>query len=115
MGHASHHSGHSAEVQPRDPAKIKHLLTVTLILGVLTAIEFVLAFTVPRGAILTTIFVLMTFAKTFYIVGEFMHLKHEVKLLIWAIALPVLFIMWLILAMLIEADYVHAAIEYIFG
>lgn len=115
MGHGHAHHGHSAEVQPRDPAKVKQILLVTLILAVLTAIEFVLAFTVPRGVILTTIFVLMTFAKTFYIVGEFMHLKHEVKILIWAIVLPTLFIMWLILAMLLEANHLHEARLYIFG
>lgn len=114
MGHA-HHSGHSSEVQPRDPAKVKQILTVTAILGILTAIEFVLAFTVERGALLTTIFVLMTFAKTFYIVGEFMHLKYEVKILIWAIVLPTMFIMWLILSQLMEANYIHEAIKAIFG
>jgi cytochrome c oxidase subunit IV len=113
MGHAHH--AHSAEVQPRDPAKIKHLLKVTLYLAVLTGIEFVLAFTMPRGYILTTLFVLLTFVKTFYIVGEFMHLKHEVKILIWAIVLPTLFIMWLILAMLIESNHLHEARVYIFG
>lgn len=115
MGHASHSSGHSSEVQPRDPAKIKHLLVVTAILGVLTAIEFVLAFTMERGIILTTIFVLMTLVKTFYIVGEFMHLKYEVKLLIWAISLPVIFILWLILSQLMEATYVLHALKEIFG
>ncbi len=114
MGHA-HHSGHSTEVQPRDPAKVKQILMVTLYLAVLTAIEFVLAFTMSRGPLLTTVFVLLTFEKTYYIVGEFMHLKHEVKLLIWAIALPSLFIMWFILSQLMEANHVHNAIIEIFG
>jgi cytochrome c oxidase subunit IV len=114
MGHA-HHSGHSTEVQPRDPAKVKQILTVTLYLAILTAIEFVLAFTMPRGPLLTTLFVLLTFVKTYYIVGEFMHLKYEVKLLIWAIALPSLFIMWLILSQLMEANHVHNSIFEIFG
>lgn len=115
MGHGAHHSGHSSEVQPRDPAKVKQILMVTLYLGVLTAIEFVLAFTMERGVLLTTIFVLMTLVKTYYIVGEFMHLNHEVKLLKWAIMLPVLFILWLILSQLMEATFMHEAIKEIFG
>lgn len=113
MGHAQH--AHSAEVQPRDPAKVKQILKVTLILAVLTAIEFILAFAVSRGYLLTTVFVLLTFVKTFYIVGEFMHLKYETKILIWAIILPTLFIMWLILAMLIESNHMFEAIKSIFG
>lgn len=113
MGHAHH--AHSAEVQPRDPAKVKQILKVTLYLAILTAIEFVLAFTVPRGFILTSIFVLLTFVKTYYIVGDFMHLKHETKILIWAIVLPTIFIMWLILAMLLEANYLYEARLFIFG
>lgn len=113
MGHAHH--AHSAEVQPRDPAKVKQILRVTIYLAILTAIEFLLAFTVPRGYLLTTIFVLLTFVKTFYIVGEFMHLKHEVKILIWAIVLPTIFIMWLILAMLMESNHMFESIKAIFG
>ena len=115
MAHAHHDSAHGTEVLPKDPAKIKRLLMVTLYLGIATSIEFVLAFTMPRGALLTSIFVLLTFYKTFYIVGEFMHLKYEVKLLIWAIIAPVMFIMWLILAMLMEGHYILEAIKSIFG
>jgi cytochrome c oxidase subunit 4 len=115
MAHGHHTSGHSNQVQPRDPAKIKHLLVVTGILAFLTGIEFVLAFTMHRGHLLTTAFVLLTFVKTFYIVGEFMHLKYEVKLLIWAIVLPVMFIVWLITALLMESGYVLDEIRFIFG
>ncbi|MFN8415282.1 MAG: cytochrome C oxidase subunit IV family protein [Cytophagaceae bacterium] len=114
MGHA-HHGHASVEVKPRDPQKVKQILKVTMFLAIATAIEFVLAFTVPRGYLLTSIFVLLTFYKSFYIVGEFMHLAHEVKLLIWAVVSPILFIMWLILAMLIEGHYVWESIKAIFG
>ena len=54
------------------------------------------------GTFRTSIFVGMTLVKAFYIVGEFMHLKHEVKSLIWAISLPVLFIVWLLIALMTE-------------
>ncbi|SDK39307.1 Cytochrome c oxidase subunit IV [Catalinimonas alkaloidigena] len=75
--------------------------TFWILLGI-TSVEFLLAFTMKRGVFLTGIFVLLTLVKAFYIVGEFMHLKHEVKSLIWSIVMPVVFIMWLILALLIE-------------
>ena len=72
------------------------------ILLIVTAFEFLLAFTMPRGILLTSIFVGMTLIKAFYIVGEFMHLRHEVKFLIWSIIIPVAFIVWLIIALLVE-------------
>jgi len=53
----------------------------------------------------------MTIVKAFYIVGEFMHLKHETKSLIWSIIVPVIFVAWLILALLLEG---HAIFEAIF-
>jgi cytochrome c oxidase subunit IV len=46
----------------------------------------------------------MTLVKAFYIVGEFMHLKGEVKTLIWSIVLPLVFVIWLIIALLLEGD-----------
>jgi cytochrome c oxidase subunit 4 len=102
-----HHEHSAVHVLPKDKAKISKIWTTAGILAVVTAIEFILAFTVPRGITLTGIFVLLTFVKTFYIVGEFMHLKYEVKTLIWSIVLPTLFIMWLILSMLMEGNAVH--------
>jgi caa(3)-type oxidase subunit IV len=62
------------------------------ILLVLTALEFLIAFTLHAGTLKTAIFVGMTIVKAFYIVGEFMHLKHEVKSLIWAALLPCIFV-----------------------
>lgn len=104
MAHAHHDHGHTIAVQPRNKEKIAKIWKTALIMAVVTGIEFVLAFTMNRGAFLTSIFVLLTFVKTFYIVAEFMHLKYEVKVLIWSIVLPMLFVVWLILALLIEGD-----------
>ncbi len=104
MSHADHGHGHVVVVQPRDKARIAKIWRTALILSVDTAIEFVFAFTMERSALLTSIFVILTFVKTFYIVGEFMHLKYEVKVLIWTIIVPMLFIVWLITAMLVEGN-----------
>lgn len=72
------------------------------ILLVITALEFAIAFTLHAGLLKTSIFVGMTIIKAFYIVGEFMHLKHEVKSLIWTILLPCIFVVWLLLALMME-------------
>jgi len=98
-------------VQPVDPAKIKRIWQVALLLGVVTAIEFVFAFTMARGPLLYAIFIGLTFVKAFYIIAEFMHLKHEVKFLIWSIALPVIFVIWLIIALLYEGNEIFQVRE----
>jgi cytochrome c oxidase subunit IV len=84
------------------PANTKAIWRTFYILSAVTALEFVIAFTMPAGTLRVSIFVGMTIVKAFYIVGEFMHLKHEVKSLIWAILLPVLFVAWLLLALMYE-------------
>ena len=77
------------------------------ILLIATSIEFIVAFTLisPEMKMLRlSIFIGLTFVKAFYIVGEFMHLKHEVKALIWSVLIPTLFVMWFIVAMLYEGN-----------
>lgn len=88
--------------QPADKQKIRKLWKIALILAVVTAIEFVLATVLPRGPLLYFTFVALTILKAFYIVAEFMHLKGEVKTLIWSILIPLIFVVWLIIALLAE-------------
>ncbi len=104
MGHGHHTTAHAPQVLPKDKEKIKKIWMTALILAVVTAIEFLLAFTMERGVLLTSIFVLLTFVKSFYIVAEFMHLKYETKTLIWSIVIPTLFIVWLVVALLVEGN-----------
>ncbi len=92
------------EVQPRDKQKILNLWKIAGILFFVTCIEFVFAFTMPRGPLLITIFVTLTIVKAFYIVAEFMHLKGEVKTLMLSILIPMIFVVWLIVALLFEGS-----------
>ena len=46
------------QVIPEDKSKINKILKVALILGVVTAIEFVIAFTVPAGVFRTSVFII---------------------------------------------------------
>jgi cytochrome c oxidase subunit IV len=92
--------------KPADKAKILKLWKIALILGIVTAIEFFLAIFMPRGIILYSVFIGLTLVKAFYIISEFMHLKYEVKSLIWSIMLPIIFLIWLIIALLAEGSSV---------
>lgn len=92
------------EVKPVDKEKVRKLWKIAAVLGIVTAIEFVFAFTIPRGMLLVSIFVGLTLVKAFYIVSEFMHLKYEMKVLIWSILIPLIFVIWLIIALLFEGS-----------
>ena len=76
----------------------------------ITVVEFIIAFAkgpyhIPHMLVLIT-FISLTLVKAFFIVAEFMHLKHEVRLLILAIVLPIIFIIWFIVSMLYEGNAV---------
>jgi cytochrome c oxidase subunit IV len=89
-------------VLPPDKAKIKKLWTVAGILLLVTLVEFVIAFTMDASVSKTTIFILLTIVKAAYIVGEFMHLRYEVKVLYWSILIPLVFIIWMLVAFIYE-------------
>ena len=99
VGHEETHSGGSSEIKK-----------VTIILSVLTIIELVLGFWMIgmeneglRLAIKGAIIILML-AKAFYIVGYFMHLKHEIKNLIMTIVVPLALFIWFIIAFLTDGN-----------
>lgn len=98
----------SLEVIPADKAKIRKLIKVAVILFVVTILEFAVAFTFPHDwhTMKVAIFVGMTIIKAGYIVGEFMHLAHEVKSLMWSVILPMVFVLWLIVALVYEGGSV---------
>ena len=91
-------------VQPVDKAKIRQIVKVAIILGIITTFEFAIAFTLTSGSVKTSIFVVMTLIKAFYIIWEFMHLGDEVKGLKWMVVAPVLFVVWLLVALLMEGS-----------
>ncbi|MEM6524999.1 MAG: cytochrome C oxidase subunit IV family protein [Bacteroidota bacterium] len=95
--------------QPVDKAKVKKIWMTAGILAIITALEFLVAFTLPLEMATTrlAIFVLMTIVKAFYIVAEFMHLKYEVKVLIWSILIPTVFIIWMLIAFIYEGAAIY--------
>ncbi|MCC9138288.1 cytochrome C oxidase subunit IV family protein [Pontibacter silvestris] len=75
------------------------------ILVALTALEFLIAFTMDAGTARNAIFIILTIFKAFFIVAEFMHLKHETKALIWMVMLPMALVVWLMVALISEGSY----------
>ncbi|MFZ9981728.1 MAG: cytochrome C oxidase subunit IV family protein [Cyclobacteriaceae bacterium] len=99
----AHHSNEpKVTILPPDKEKIKKLWRVAAIMAIVTAIEFIFAFTLEAGHLKTSIFIALTIVKAGYIVGEFMHLRHEVKVLFWSILIPMVFVVWFLVAMIYE-------------
>lgn len=104
MEHTLAHEEHSG-------GGVKEIIKVTIILSVLTAIELALGFWMMgmplesglRLATKGTIVILML-AKAFYIVGYFMHLKHEIKNLIMTVVVPLALFIWFIIAFLYDGN-----------
>lgn len=111
---ASHSTGHF--IPETSPESVKQRATIWktfwYMFGI-TVVEFIIAFGkgpwhLPHMLVLV-VFISLTLVKAFLIVAEFMHLKHEVKTLILAIVLPIIFIIWFIVSMLYEGNAVlHA-------
>ncbi len=109
MSHSFAHEPEVVVISDQTPESVAHRKTIWntfYILLAITAFEFLIAFTKgPIGLsklLVIIIFVTLTLVKAFYIVAEFMHLKHEAKGLIISIVVPILFIIWLLTALLTE-------------
>jgi cytochrome c oxidase subunit 4 len=89
-------------VQPANKEHIRKIWITAAILGGVTALEFLIAFVIGPGSFKTSLFIGLTIVKAFYIVMEFMHLKYEVKALVWSIILPMILVVWMIIALLME-------------
>ena len=67
----------------------------------------------PSKYVLNGIYLIMTCAKAFYIIAEFMHLRHEIKNMILTIAVPACLFIWFIIAFLWDGDsYNHLRNRY---
>ena len=88
----------------------KEIYRVTIILSVLTLIELALGYSMYyiqnqvtihfiKGAI-----IILMLAKAFYIVGYFMHLKHELRNMIMTIVVPLMLFIWFIIAFLADGS-----------
>ena len=78
------------------------LLVITIVELMLAILHYTVHF--PPKYVLNGVFAILTLAKAFYIVAEFMHLRHEIKNMIMTIAVPALLFVWFIIAFLWDGD-----------
>lgn len=77
------------------------------ILLAITIFEVGIAFTSIPHQILIVIFIVLTVVKAYFIVAFFMHLKHEKAAMKYAIILPFILILYLIVMALAEGNYLN--------
>ena len=104
-----HHTGEIPKPQTKASWK-----TFGILVG-LTALEFLFAFTMDSSTLRNAIFIILTLFKAFYIVAEFMHLKHETKTLIWSVIIPLALVVWLMVALLSEGSYYFESVTNYFN
>ncbi len=88
----------------------KEIWRVTIILSVFTIIELALGFLLMSVVndlarhFIKGVIIIFMLAKAFYIVGYFMHLKHEIRNLIMTIVVPLFLFVWFIIAFLSDGN-----------
>jgi len=103
--HEQHTAAHHEEHESMGKGQIWKVFFI--LLGI-TVMEFIIALGISNEMmpqhIKNVIYIVLTLAKAAYIVAYFMHLKFERVGLILSIVLPILFIMYFIVLMMIEGS-----------
>jgi cytochrome c oxidase subunit 4 len=106
---AEHSNIHAHEHESMTKRKIWQVFFY--LLGI-TALEFFIAlYLIPKGIVSHGVgnfaYIVLTLVKAFYIVAYFMHLKFEKFAFKASIVLSLLFIVYFIVLMLIEGNYIY--------
>jgi cytochrome c oxidase subunit 4 len=105
-GPLEHHEQHGSIFQ--------RIILPFIWLFLLTAAEFFIALVIktPQNKpVIDVVFIVMTLVKAFFIVAYFMHLKFEFKGLKLSIVLPLMFVVYLIILLIIEAGSLKALLN----
>jgi hypothetical protein len=95
-------SGHLSEEQYK--TQVAAVWRVTIILTIVTIAEVSMAlfyfyFLHHKGkSILNLLFILMSIWKAYFIIGEFMHLRYEKRAFMMSLGIPLVFLVWAIIA-----------------
>jgi cytochrome c oxidase subunit 4 len=109
MAH-THTQGHAAQDDAGHGFDARVIWRTFWILLIVTCVELAVGmFVAPMFPHSTKIwfnilYIILTAVKAFYIIAEFMHLRHEIKNMIMSIALPSLLFIWLIGALIWDGD-----------
>jgi cytochrome c oxidase subunit IV len=108
--HGSHVNHHPDEVTHAEHSFDSKAIwrTFWILLGI-TCVELIVGmFIAPHFPSMKLMFnflyIILTAAKAFYIIAEFMHLKHEIKNMIMTIAVPALLFIWFLAAFLWDGN-----------
>lgn len=111
MSNHEHIAGHDTHAHAEGMDK-KRIWSVFFILLALTALEFLIALgfvhhwgILQKGALVNTIYIILTLVKAYYIVAFFMHLKFEKSGFIITCGIVFLFIIYFIILLLVEGEY----------
>ena len=82
------------------------LLYITVVELILAISYYEITFSNPHLVkhLLNGVFIVLTLAKAFFIIAEFMHLGHELRNLIMTIAIPAMLFLWFIGAFLWDGN-----------
>jgi len=80
------------------------LLGITLFELALATIHIKTDGKFPPKLMLNGMYLILTCAKAFYIIAEFMHLRHEIKNMIMTMAIPATLFIWFIIAFLWDGN-----------
>lgn len=107
MEHTAEHHEHTEHAG----GGVKEIIKVTIWLSALTIVELILGFwmmgmPLESGSRLFVkgVIVILMMWKAVFIVGYFMHLKHEIKNLIMTIVVPLALFVWFIIAFLYDGN-----------
>lgn len=112
---ATEHATLTGELAKPDTARIWRIFFV---LVAITAVEFAITFALEAQHFRTlrnSILIGLTILKAFFIVGEFMHLKHETKGLIWMVLVPTTLLVWLLVALITEGSFIGETLAHMFS
>lgn len=77
-----------------------------ILLG-LTVVDVGFYFVLPPNMLRNILFIVLGIVKAWFIVGTFMHMKHEKKSLAYMIVLPMSLILFFLALMMYEGDFWH--------
>ena len=106
---AEHHHAHD-EQHTFDRKAIwrtfRILLYITVFELILAIGYYSMTFSNPELVkhLLNGVFIVLTLTKAFFIIAEFMHLRHEIRNLILTISIPALLFIWFITAFLWDGN-----------
>jgi cytochrome c oxidase subunit IV len=81
------------------------LLCITVFELIVAIIYYETSF-LPKH-LLNGVFIIMTLAKAFFIIAEFMHLGHELRNLVMTIAIPACLFIWFLIAFVWDGNSYH--------